>query len=237
MRRRRAQAAAYVLGLPSRGEEARLAARERDDVAFAAEAARLRGVASRLAALDREDWNLPEPPPLAHPALRPARPARRGAAALAGPLRLTLRPAVAALAAVALLAAGAAAGALLRAPGDDGAAPPVARVALDRFGDAPAGAHAHALIVERGRRTMTLEVSGLAPTRGGTFYEVWMLRSPTQLVSVGSFRVDAGGRARVTFPVAADAHRFPIVDVSREPADGDPRHSSDSVLRSRPIRS
>jgi hypothetical protein len=113
----------------------------------------------------------------------------------------------------------------------------VARVTLARFGDAPAGAHAQALIVERGRRTMTLEVSGLAPTRGGTFYEVWMLRSPTQLVSVGSFRVDAGGRARVTFPVAADVHRFPIVDVSREPADGDPRHSSDSVLRSRPIRS
>jgi hypothetical protein len=229
MRRRRAQAAAHVLGLPSPAEEARLAAREREDVVFAAEAARLRGVALRLAALAADDWNLPEPPPLAHPALRPARSAR--------PRRLTLRPAVAALAAVALLAAGAAAGALLEAPGDEGAAPPVARVTLARFGDAPARAHAQALVGVRGRRTMTLEVSGLAPTHGGTFYEVWMLRSPTQLVSVGSFRVDASGRARVTFPVAADARRFPIVDVSREPADGDPRHSSDSVLRSRPIRS
>jgi hypothetical protein len=30
-----------------------------------------------------------------------------------------------------------------------------------------------------------------------------------------------------------DPSRFPIVDVSREPADGDARHSSVSVLRSR----
>ena len=80
---------------------------------------------------------------------------------------------------------------------------------------------------------MSLTVEGLKPTAAGDFYEVWLLRSPTELVSVGTFRVDERGRARVSFPVGVDPGRFPVVDVSREPADGDPRHSSVSVLRSR----
>jgi anti-sigma-K factor RskA len=82
---------------------------------------------------------------------------------------------------------------------------------------------------------MRLDVSGLRPTGSRGFYEVWMLRSPRDLVSLGTFKVDANGRADVELPVTVDAKRFPIVDVSVEPVDGNPAHSSISVLRSKPI--
>jgi anti-sigma-K factor RskA len=227
VRRRRSKAAAYVLGALAPEDEARARARERDDPAFAAEVVRLRAVATRLDGLGESAWDMPDPPPLAHRAAAATR--RRSRV-------LTLRPMQAALAATVLLIAGATGGVLVNG-GDEDTATPVARVVLARLGDAPAAARAEAVIAQDGTRTMTLDVSGLPPTRPGDFYEVWMLRSPAELVSVGTFRVDRGGRARVTFPVGADARRFPVVDVSREPADGDPRHSSDSVLRSAPIRS
>jgi hypothetical protein len=35
----------------------------------------------------------------------------------------------------------------------------------------------------------------------------------------------------VTLPADLDLGRFDVVDVSREPLDGNPGHSSDSVLR------
>ena len=78
---------------------------------------------------------------------------------------------------------------------------------------------------------MHLTVSGLPRVGGGGFYEVWMLRDPAHLVALGSFRVGADGRARVDLPVTASARRFPVLDISREPADGDPEHSGHSVLR------
>ena len=84
---------------------------------------------------------------------------------------------------------------------------------------------------------MHLSVSGLPPVGRGGFYEVWMLRDAAHVVALGSFRVGPDGRARVDLPVTASSLRFPVLDISREPADGDPAHSGHSVLRSRPIHS
>jgi anti-sigma-K factor RskA len=78
---------------------------------------------------------------------------------------------------------------------------------------------------------------GLPRVGTGGFYEVWMMRDATHLVALGSFRVGADGRARVDLPVTASPRRFPVLDISREAADGDPAHSGHSVLRSRPIDS
>jgi hypothetical protein len=39
----------------------------------------------------------------------------------------------------------------------------------------------------------------------------------------------------VDFPLAVNPQRFRVLDVSVEPVDGDPAHSSRSVLRSRPL--
>ena len=77
----------------------------------------------------------------------------------------------------------------------------------------------------------TVTVHGLKPLPDGGYYELWMLNSPTDLVSMGSFTVDASGTATVTLPVAADPAKFKFFDVSVEPGDGKPGHSGISVLR------
>lgn len=60
------------------------------------------------------------------------------------------------------------------------------------------------------------------------FLEVWLLdREVEQLVSLG--RYEPGG----TYPIPeeVDTEELPVVDISREPDDGDPSHSGDSVVR------
>ncbi len=76
----------------------------------------------------------------------------------------------------------------------------------------------------------TIDVSGLEPSGRGRFYELWLLNSADDLVSIASFEVPASGTARVTVPLPG-GYRF--VDLSAEPDDGDPAHSGDSVLRGR----
>ena len=194
--------------------------------------AELRDVAARLRALGPEEWEPAAPPPLRapvakhheHVARRPRRRGRLGA-------RLALRPALAAAAALALVALAAAGVALIA--GDGGTAGG-REVALAAVGDGPPGAHADARLRPT---TMRLTVSGLPRVGAGGFYEVWMMRDAGHLVALGSFRVGADGRARVDLPVTASPRRFPVLDISREPADGDPAHSGHSVLRSRPIDS
>ena len=221
----------YVLGELDPGEAGRLRELERTDRRFAAEVARLREAGARVETLDAAQWEPVEPPPLAF--VPEPRPASGGVSAFVRALArpLVVRPAFAAVAAALLLAVGVAGGALL-ASGDSGNSRGGTQVALNPLGPAPTTARASARIAD-GR--MRLDVSGLGRTRKGAFYEVWMLRTPKQLVSLGTFRVDDRGRAKVTLPVTVDAKRFPILDVSVEPADGDPSHSSVSVLRSKPI--
>ena len=194
--------------------------------------AELRDVAAQLRALGPEEWEPAAPAPLRAPAAEQHAPSglrRRRRRRFAAPL--ALRPAVAAVAALALVALGAA-GALI--VGGDGGTAAGREVALAAVGDGPRGAHADARL----RSTaMQLTVSGLPRVGRGGFYEVWMMRDATHLVALGSFRVGADGRARVDLPVTADPRRFPVLDISREPGDGDPAHSGHSVLRSRPIDS
>jgi hypothetical protein len=186
--------------------------------------AELRDVAAQLRALGPEQWEPATAPPLSAPAVERRR--RR----LRAPF--VLRPAMAVVAALALLALGAAGGALLAR---GGASSSTGRdVGLAPVGDGPRGAHADARLRSA---AMQLTVSGLPRIGGGGFYEVWMLRDATHLVALGSFRVGADGRARVDLPVTASPRRFPVLDISREPDDGDPAHSGHSVLRSRPIDS
>jgi anti-sigma-K factor RskA len=194
--------------------------------------AELREIAARLSTLGREEWDPPEPPPLRLPPARPGPAARRWRGRRRRPL--VLRPAVAVAAATALLAVGAGAGVLLAGGPGTGGAPGGRDVTLAPVGDGPRGARADARL-DAG--TMHLTVTGLPRVPAGGFYEVWMLRDPRHLVAVGSFRVGAGGEARLDLPVAASSRSFPVLDISREPADGDPAHSGHSVLRSHPIHS
>ncbi|MFN8131325.1 MAG: anti-sigma factor [Solirubrobacteraceae bacterium] len=219
---------AYLLGEADAAERARAEELMRTDPGFRAEVERLRPVVARLAAMPAEAWTPAEPPPLDVDIPVEPEAARRRRP------RLSLRPAVAVACSVALLAAGIGAGALI-AGGGDGAAPSGAQVALAPVGGADAGAGGTVkLAAVKGAEPgggATVTVHGLKPLPDGGYYELWMLNSPTDLVSMGSFTVDASGTATVTLPVAADPAKFKFFDVSVEPGDGKPGHSGISVLR------
>ena len=77
-------------------------------------------------------------------------------------------------------------------------------------------------------RNLSVDVRGLPPTDG--FYEVWLLDASAQkLVSLGT--LGAGDTGVFPVPADLDVAQFPVVDVSREPLDGNPAHSKDSVVR------
>lgn len=212
---------AYLLGELDDTAAERVRERASSDPAYAAELAELRAVVARLESLDEDEWEPAAPPPL-----RFTPPRRRRA--WSAPF--VLRPAIAGLAAVVLLAFGVGAGTLLTSGGGDDAGG--RRVALAPVGKAARQARATARL---DGNTLHLSVRGLPRAPDGDFYEVWMLRSPTDLVAMGTFTVGRDGTARVDLPITASAERFPILDVSLERPDGDPAHSGDSVLRSRPL--
>lgn len=185
------------------------------DAALREEVDRLRPVITRLEAVPNEAWDPPAPPPLRMPEAAKA-PAKR-------PRRLVLRPLVAAACAVVLLAAGAGLGAWL-----DREPSPSEQLALRPVGDLdPAAAGRVSLSGDR----MTLRVSGLRPSEGDQFYELWLLGADKRLIGLGSFRVGDDGEATFRLPLPVDPGAFDYFDLSLEPGDGDPGHSGVSVLR------
>jgi anti-sigma-K factor RskA len=207
----------YLLGELAPEERAAFEA----DPARVADAERLRPIVTRLESLEREEWDPPEAPALVLPGTRESRttPRRRRRV-------LTLRPLVAAGLALLLLAIGVGAGRLL----DDGGGNDRGRVlALDPVEPAGGSAHGTATILAGGRARFT--VRDLKPSTNGGFYELWLMNSADDLVSLGSFRVPASGNADVTVPLPADPDGFAALDISAEPADGNPAHSASSVLR------
>ncbi|WP_461171057.1 anti-sigma factor [Arthrobacter sp. Z1-15] len=61
------------------------------------------------------------------------------------------------------------------------------------------------------------------------FREVWLLApDAASMVSLGTME---GTEARFELPADLDLSRYPVVDISDEPYDGDPAHSGDSILR------
>jgi anti-sigma-K factor RskA len=195
------------------------------DPARVAEAERLRPVVARLESLERDEWDPPQAPALVlqarpEPAPAPASAPRRRRV-------LTLRPLVAAGLALLLLAIGVGAGRLL---GEGGGSDRGRVVALDPVEPAGGAAHGTATILAHGGRARFV-VRGLKPSANGGFYELWLMNSADDLVSLGSFRVPASGNAVVTVPLPADPDGFATLDISAEPADGNPAHSASSVLR------
>ena len=192
------------------------------DPARVAEAERLRPIVTRLESLEREEWDPPAAPALVLPGTRePQRAPRRRRRVL------TLRPLVAAGLALLLLAIGVGAGRLL---GEGGGLDRGRVLALDAVEPAGGSAHGTATILAHGGRARFI-VRGLKPNANGAFYELWLMNSADDLVSLGSFRVPASGKAVVTVPLPADPDGFAALDISAEPADGNPAHSASSVLR------
>jgi hypothetical protein len=73
---------------------------------------------------------------------------------------------------------------------------------------------------------------GELPRSDGVVYEVWLLTEDAgALQSLGL----TTGRDRFVVPADVDLDRYSIVDVSREPLDGNAAHSGDSLARG-PLR-
>ena len=74
---------------------------------------------------------------------------------------------------------------------------------------------------------LIVDVSDLSSGEG--FYEVWLIDPDTfQMIGLGAL-TDTSGRFPI--PDGLDLSRYTVVDVSLEPLDGDPVHSTDSVVR------
>lgn len=88
---------------------------------------------------------------------------------------------------------------------------------------------AAAVLDAAGGRILQVTFDAAQPNAG--YREVWLLGAEDdKMVSLG---VLAGTEARLTIPATLDLADYPVVDVSREPYDGDPTHSTDSISRGR----
>jgi hypothetical protein len=94
---------------------------------------------------------------------------------------------------------------------------------LDRF-----TATGSATVTEAGDGTRTVEVQ-LDKTEARGYQEVWLIAPDlSRLVSLGIMNSSSG---RFDVPTGLDLSGYPIVDVSDEPLDGNPAHSSVSIVR------
>jgi hypothetical protein len=79
------------------------------------------------------------------------------------------------------------------------------------------------------QRAVSVEVSNL-PLEAGKFYEVWLMDPSDQhLVALGVLGVD--GRGAYVVPAGLDLSRYTAIDVSLQPMNGSPLHSSVSAVR------
>lgn len=218
-----------------------------EDSELAAELEGLLGVVAALETLPEGAWErvdtpaLPPLPPLtALPEVERAD-AGPGAGVAGGdaggvvvPLRRRVSmPRFAAVAAsVALLAAGVGIGAVAFNGGSAAepapAGPAIELVSFDQGGPDAAG-EVRPLASAEG--SLTLDVSGLDPSLPGQIYTLWLIDPDSNLLTLGSFLVPAGGATTVTVPLPVDLEDFWAVDVSIEESNGDPGHSGRSVLR------
>ena len=103
----------------------------------------------------------------------------------------------------------------------------VAAVDLDPLADNDASGRAE--VEERPDGTRVLQVQLRADQLDDRYYEVWLIDEAVQdMVPVGVAR---SGSVTFELPDGLDLGRFPIVDVSVEPLDGNPAHSGVSVAR------
>ena len=119
-------------------------------------------------------------------------------------------------------------GGLLRSAGSNDNV--VASTALTNNGLSPLGAESsgNAELIRRGSSyRLHLDLSGV-PDDPASYVEVWLIdRQVKGMISLGPFHGDGD----YAIPSGVDPAKYPIVDVSIEPADGVPTHSGISLVR------
>ncbi len=88
-------------------------------------------------------------------------------------------------------------------------------------------------------RVIALESDSLPILPKGDYYELWFVAPDDRpiapyRISAGTFHPDEDGRSRVRFTAAVDPALYPVLSVTAEPGDGDPRPTGPEVLRSAP---
>lgn len=204
-----------ALGLVDQADTATAERLLADDPAFRAAVEHARGLVDRLQALPVEAWDVADAPPFVAPpsrdAARPARPTRRKLVWRLAPLGAALAAAVAAVV-------------VMVGRGTDDAQP----IALLPIASTPGQAE---LTVRSG--TAQLVASGIPTTDATHHYEAWVGDTQGRMISMGTFRVDASGNARVAMPLTVDLAKFTDIDVSLEADDGNPAHSTQSVFHAK----
>jgi anti-sigma-K factor RskA len=191
-----------------------------DHPAFRAETERLRALTGALGELELQGWRPAPPPPLDDDravTVRPPVAPRRGRVA-----RRWLAVGLGAAAAVA---------AVVIAVVTGGGGPSPARpttLTLHALGDVPG----QATLTIAGDRA-ELRGQGMPPSGRHDYYEAWLADARGRMVSMGTFRVHRDGSVDARMPVAVDVSRYRLVDVSLERDDGNPAHSTRSVMRAR----
>ncbi|MGP4030483.1 anti-sigma factor domain-containing protein [Pseudarthrobacter sp. 1C304] len=103
---------------------------------------------------------------------------------------------------------------------------PLARAELAPVDQHSATGSARVVEAADGQRTLEVQVDK-NEARG--YQEVWLIAPDlSRLVSLGVMTSDSGTFA---LPAGLDLSEYPIVDVSDEPVDGNPAHSSVSIVR------
>jgi anti-sigma-K factor RskA len=101
--------------------------------------------------------------------------------------------------------------------------------ALGPLDDPTASGSAVLTVSSPTQRTVTVTVQGL-PLEPGKFYEVWLMDpSNAHLVALGV--LNAQGKGTYAVPPGLDLRSYSAVDVSLQPMNGSPLHSSNSAVR------
>jgi hypothetical protein len=104
---------------------------------------------------------------------------------------------------------------------------PVTAVALDPLAGNDASGRAEVVVRDDGSRVVELKLD--APSLHDEYYEVWLIdREVVGMVPLG---IVLPGTQTLELPAGLDLGKYPLVDVSVEPLDGNPAHSGLSVAR------
>ncbi|SCX41244.1 Anti-sigma-K factor rskA [Klenkia marina] len=114
-------------------------------------------------------------------------------------------------------------------PGPTGPDPgtAVAAAQLDPFGDWDSRGEATLRDLD-GQLDLTVQLTAPPADTGDGFYEVWLLSADSGALSLGTLQ---GASGSFVVPDGVDLADYDTVDVSLEPFDGDPEHSTDSIAR------
>jgi anti-sigma-K factor RskA len=80
-------------------------------------------------------------------------------------------------------------------------------------------------------RVIRLHLKDLKGLTAGEYYELWLGNADGRMIGLASFAPRTDGSVDVTVPLPVETSGFSFVDVSLEPADGNPAHSALSIAR------